>query len=251
MNYQILHDSIINGAISKNRKRGNGEYYEQHHILPKCMGGTNHKSNLVLLTAREHFIVHKILPIIYPDFQKKLSLALHRMAFSRNKKMDRSYRIGAREFERIRKEVGIAISGENNPFSGKKHKEVSLQIIRDKTKERLSKPENHPLFNQPRSEETKEKISKANTGRKTSDETRKKMSEQRAGKPKSRQHVINQANSIRGLKRTEETKNKLRIPKPKYKCEHCEQVIGGRSNLHQHLTKKHGIATGKWGSKIK
>src|SRR5882672_8941090 len=49
--------------IDKARKRGiPGEYYERHHIMPKCMGGTNDFWNIVNLTFREHFLVHWILP---------------------------------------------------------------------------------------------------------------------------------------------------------------------------------------------
>jgi len=36
-------------------------YTEQHHVIPKSLGGSNNKSNLVKLTAREHFIVHLLL----------------------------------------------------------------------------------------------------------------------------------------------------------------------------------------------
>ena len=39
----------------------NGEYKEIHHIMPKCLGGNNDSSNLVELTAREHFVVHWLL----------------------------------------------------------------------------------------------------------------------------------------------------------------------------------------------
>jgi hypothetical protein len=248
MDYNKIHNQIIERAISKNRKRGRDCYYEEHHIKPKCMGGTNKKDNLVLLTAREHFIVHKILPIIYPQYRKQLSLALHRMTFSTTDKMERNYRIGAREFESLRKEIGESLSGDNNPFAGRQHTVETKESIGIKAKKRLSKPENHPLYGKPCSEERKEKIRIANTGKKTSKETRKKLSEQRSGKPKSKEHVINQANAHRGKKRSEETKNKLRVPKPKHECPHCSQLIGGMSNLHQHLTKKHQIPTGKWGS---
>jgi hypothetical protein len=42
-------------------------YSERHHILPKCMGGTNAKGNLVRLTAKEHFIAHKMLVRMNPE----------------------------------------------------------------------------------------------------------------------------------------------------------------------------------------
>ena len=36
-------------------------YTEKHHIIPKSLGGNNSKPNLVILTSREHFIVHWLL----------------------------------------------------------------------------------------------------------------------------------------------------------------------------------------------
>ena len=45
-------------AKSEQRFKGYGEYYELHHIIPKCCGGTDDKSNLVLLTLSEHLQAH-------------------------------------------------------------------------------------------------------------------------------------------------------------------------------------------------
>lgn len=33
-------------------------YTEKHHIIPKSLGGDNSKTNLVVLTGRQHFICH-------------------------------------------------------------------------------------------------------------------------------------------------------------------------------------------------
>lgn len=66
MNYKKIHDDIIERA----KTRVLDGYKERHHIIPRCMGGNNDASNLVNLTAREHFIVHKLLCEIYPDMDK-------------------------------------------------------------------------------------------------------------------------------------------------------------------------------------
>lgn len=62
MNYQKIHDMLINKA--KNRELNS--YKETHHIVPKCMGGTNESENLIDLTAKEHFVIHHILTKLYP-----------------------------------------------------------------------------------------------------------------------------------------------------------------------------------------
>lgn len=72
MNYRHIYMLIVEHAKSEQklgiRKRGNGEYYEAHHILPKSLFPlwSCKKSTLVLLTAREHFFCHQLLTKIYP-----------------------------------------------------------------------------------------------------------------------------------------------------------------------------------------
>jgi hypothetical protein len=61
MNYLYHYKSIIRRAQCQNRIKGCNEYFEQHHIIPKCLGGSNKKVNLVLLTAREPFVCHLLL----------------------------------------------------------------------------------------------------------------------------------------------------------------------------------------------
>ena len=60
MDHARAYDNIILKARKENRKKYKGIYYENHHIVPRCVGGDNSKENKVLLTAREHFIVHKL-----------------------------------------------------------------------------------------------------------------------------------------------------------------------------------------------
>ena len=93
MNHQKIYESIIEKAKSENRnklkkKHKDYIYYERHHILPKCMKGTDDKDNLVLLTAKEHYVCHKLLTYIYSG-NKKLMHAFWRMTWDKqgNKKL--------------------------------------------------------------------------------------------------------------------------------------------------------------------
>ena len=81
MNYLKIYNSIIDNSKNHNRKKNKITYYESHHIIPKCHGGSNLKHNIVLLTAKEHFICHKLLTYIYPS-DKKLALAVHTMVYT-------------------------------------------------------------------------------------------------------------------------------------------------------------------------
>jgi len=80
MNYQRIYDSIINNAklleeSRKLQKKQKLNYFERHHILPKCLGGNNDESNLVYLTAKEHYLCHRLLVEIYPE-NRKLKYAI-------------------------------------------------------------------------------------------------------------------------------------------------------------------------------
>ena len=79
-----MYNEIINNAINSNRVKGN-IYYENHHITPKSMGGSNSNNNLVLLTAREHFICHYLLTkFTTGNAKNKMIYAFNIMAISGN-----------------------------------------------------------------------------------------------------------------------------------------------------------------------
>ena len=69
MNYLKIYTALIESRkISRDIIKEKN--YEIHHILPKCMGGTNDKNNLVKLTIREHYVAHWLLIKIYPTEPK-------------------------------------------------------------------------------------------------------------------------------------------------------------------------------------
>ena len=56
------------------------QYCEEHHIDPKSLGGSNKKENLVLFSAREHFIAHLLLTKMYEgDAKRKMHYAFYSM----------------------------------------------------------------------------------------------------------------------------------------------------------------------------
>lgn len=77
--YYRWYVNICQRAQSQTRQKGQGTYYEKHHILPKSfmLGGYKDARNLVHLTAREHYIVHILLPkFAIGDYRKKMIYAL-------------------------------------------------------------------------------------------------------------------------------------------------------------------------------
>lgn len=82
MNYQKHYDLLIEKARNRLEKT---DYTERHHIIPKCIGGTNKKENLVDLTAEEHYIAHMLLAKIYSHVPPIINAA-HMMACRNNKR---------------------------------------------------------------------------------------------------------------------------------------------------------------------
>lgn len=69
--------------VERARLRFIDEYTEEHHILPRCMGGDNSKENLVRLTPEEHYLAHQLLVKMYPD-NLHLAHAANMMCVNRN-----------------------------------------------------------------------------------------------------------------------------------------------------------------------
>lgn len=68
MKYQKIHDSIIERAKLRNYDKSKLDFVtEIHHIIPKCMGGLNIEENTVLLTPKEHYVIHHLLIKIFPN----------------------------------------------------------------------------------------------------------------------------------------------------------------------------------------
>jgi hypothetical protein len=59
LDYKKIYKDFIQNRMSN--PPADDEYCEIHHILPKCMGGSNAKSNLIRLRADDHFFAHLIL----------------------------------------------------------------------------------------------------------------------------------------------------------------------------------------------
>lgn len=95
--YTRWYLTLIKDAQSKNRKKSDEEYYESHHIIPRCMGGTEE----VLLTAKEHYIAHLLLCRMTAGSDKhKMINALIKMAYSNS---EGQKRYTARSYSLVRK----------------------------------------------------------------------------------------------------------------------------------------------------
>lgn len=84
--YTKWYYNIIEKAKQKQRCKRSTIYYESHHIIPKCMGGTNQ----VLLTGKEHFICHLLLcKMVKGSNKHKMINALVKMTFNKSSNQQR------------------------------------------------------------------------------------------------------------------------------------------------------------------
>lgn len=110
--YTSWYYSIINNAANRTV---NG-YTERHHIIPKSLGGDNTSTNLIRLTAREHFMCHRLLIKMTTGNEKIKMLHALGMFAQCNPLQKRIF--NSREYELIRKAIIEARTGTKRPGIG-------------------------------------------------------------------------------------------------------------------------------------
>jgi len=96
---KITYDELITEAKVMNLQKTKEIYTEVHHILPRSLGGTDEKENLIRLLGRKHFDAHVLLSMMYVEGTRewyKMAYALQGLAYHFNKN---DYQISAEEYE--------------------------------------------------------------------------------------------------------------------------------------------------------
>ena len=91
-------------------KKGKG--YHIHHIIPKCLRGTDEISNLIKLTYREHYLAHCLLALAFTSV-KKLGKAIN--CFKKSAKNSRVYQLTAHHEHSEETKVKIGNSNRGKP----------------------------------------------------------------------------------------------------------------------------------------
>ena len=257
MNHLNHYKSLISTRFSYGRsvKPKDGQYYERHHITPKCMGGLNNQENLIYLTAREHYVAHWLLTKIGKNsrFCEPLNNAFGTMMWGKeNRKFtDRQYQ-RAREIPRILTEEhkNLLIEAAKKPKTEEhKQKLRESKIEWWKTFEltdEIRASYGNGFRGKHFSEEHKQKISDASIGRVFTEEhlinlkegckkrppqTRKVIERQRAsniGRTCSNESRLRMSQAQKGKintpeaiqKMSETAKNRERVT-----CPHCNRIL--------------------------
>lgn len=125
-------------------------YYEKHHIIPRCLGGRDTKANFAYLTAKEHYLAHRFLTrFTTNNIQYKMLYALDAMGM-KSKDTKQRWRMPARVYQYNKLQISLRGHSE----------ETKLKIgLANKGRS----PANKGI---PRSEETRRKISISRIGKK-------------------------------------------------------------------------------------
>ena len=271
--YTRCYFSIISSAM--NRDRSGSMYVERHHIIPDCFyvnrfrrgppgelpGNPNDPTNIVLLTAKEHFICHLLL-IRMVEGKRKKQMWFSAWSLS-NRKMHTSpgniYRSNSRTYERLKQQFSTQMSelhGKKKVSnetrmkislarSGKKLSEDHKKKIRegligrkhsDETRDKISKSNlgKHSIKGRKHSEETKKKIAEGNKGKikgSLSAERRQKISDATKGRLQSEEHITRRVASRKqgsyyaNREETIERMRKAAVDRPLVECEKCKKLV--------------------------
>ncbi len=227
MNYVAHYDRLIDRA----RCRILTGYKERHHVVPRCMGGTDAPENLVDLTAEEHYVAHQLLVRMHP---RNGRLAHAAVLMSRRA-------TGNKSFGWLRKKIAIFNSEAkrgNKNWVGKKHSAETIAKM-SAAKKGVKKSAQQcaamsaALAGKPlpahvtakavavntgckRSAETRLKMSIALKGKKRSLEQRARISAARLGKkngPFSPEHRAKIAAALRGRSKPQSVRDKISATK--------------------------------------
>lgn len=189
MNYQKIHNDIIEKARLYNGSLENG--IERHHIIPRSLGGSDAEENIVKLSYRQHYVIHKLLVKLTSGRDRwKMICALKRFAYSSNVIVTSSqYDIIRREHARL---CSIYQSGRKATDEAKKNMSIAQK------KRYLETPSK--LRGYSHTEETREKMRESQGGDKN----------HQCGKPRTPEERAKISASMKGVPKSAETVEKFR-----------------------------------------
>lgn len=243
--YQTWYKQIT----ERGQIRSRDPKHENHHIIPKSLGGPNKKENITNVTAREHFICHWLLTKIHPtgDAHWKMLNAIRIMRAENAAQTRYHTKITSRVYAKLKEEYAVlnskARKGSGNGMFGKKQTVEAKRKISEANSGRVQ-PEHEKQkqiaaitgrTRNPFSDEWKEKMAEAKRGSnnhrfgvKASDETREKLRQKKLGTKQSPETIAKKAAAIRGMKRE------------KKECPHCKKLVAvnGLARWHGEKCKK-------------
>ena len=227
--YTDWYCKLIHKAQHRNYPKDS--YGETHHIIPKSLGGSDDKINLVKLSAREHYIAHALLwKMKFPGiYHAKMVYAFNTFIHGFKTKEHKTYTFSSRMYESFKKDLSLQIS----------IKQTGVKLSPERVEKSASKRRGrkaHDLF----SPDALINIAEGRKHRVYKEETRKKRDatiQEIGRRPKSEEHKrkislsgkgkhnhYGQSNPMFGKKHSEETKEKIRQTKLRKRQEKLDNI---------------------------
>lgn len=193
-------------------------YTEKHHVIPRSAGGSNAKSNIAVLTAREHFVCHWLLTKMTEGKARRSMAHALRMMLAKHPdgRHDGRYIPKSKIYELTKKAANEAAKG--RPCSLETREKIRQGNLKrnptsDETRQKLSEAAKRRKGFTP---EGRAKVVEANKARVWTDEMREKLHQHNLGKPNTAQ------------------KGK---PQAQFVCPHCGKQGGNSIMKRWHMDK--------------
>lgn len=218
----------------QNSQLDSSVYYEKHHIIPRSLGGSNIKDNLVYLTFREHFIIHWLLTKMCENRKDQIKMK-HAFGFMVYGKRKEYHNITSIQYSAAKNQKREALNSEEH-----KHRLSKLKKGIPRSEETKQKIREKRALQKPMSEETKKKIGNAHRGIPKSDNFKQTMSILHKGKTVSLQTKEKLRMVNLGKKQSAETISKKIANQtgktfPKKTYPHCGKIGGGAGMTTYHF----------------
>ena len=97
-------------------------YTENHHIIPKCMNGSDDQSNIVSISARKHFLCHYLLTKMVKFKSQEFFKLIKAFSMMKSSSNNQERYINSKLYEKYKKYLSISMSicqkGKNNSQYG-------------------------------------------------------------------------------------------------------------------------------------
>lgn len=197
MNYRKHYDALIERAQS----RVLSGYAERHHVVPRCVGGSDKRTNIVRLTPEEHYVAHQLLVKIYPGIESLVwAVMIMTGGADHQPRKNKLYgwlrrRVADQMTGKTKSpetRAKLAAANRGKPFTPERCAAISAGKIGKKTG--------------PASEQRRARIAAALTGKRLSAEHRAAISRAHRGKTLTLSHREKVAAAHRGTKRSPEAR---------------------------------------------
>lgn len=160
-------------------------YVEKHHIIPRCLGGSDKPENIVKLSGREHYVAHLLLTkMVEGSNRRKMIYAL--LCFNRhNPNHAGRYAAKSKLYEYVKNLIS------STPIDISVCQKISFALRGRKRSKEVCDAIGNAHRGKNVSSETKLKMRNAKLGKILPQDTRRKMSEAHKGKSFTDQHKAN------------------------------------------------------------